>query len=109
MFSTVILAVILAMSQAPPPVTVTAIPSTVEIDNIVTIVAVGDISTEAIWSLSGGDWCLMKTCTWRSTDALPYDTLENSFWRASDVGSYVITLTLPDGSSVYVSIEVTDP
>ena len=65
-------------------------------------VAVGDVVTlvatemsgpdDPQWSATGGDWCQSPRCEWRlpATETIYGNVM---YWRASEVGSVVITLT----------------
>ena len=101
-----VLSALLLTAQA-QTMSITAVPSAAEVNQVVTLVAVGDVSPEGIWSLSGGEWCLFNACFWRSDDDLR--SAGNPLWRASEAGTYTITLTPPTGSAVTVTITVTDP
>ena len=94
-------------AQAP---SITAVPAAAEVNQVVTFLAAGSASS-SIWSLSGGEWCLYRSCFWRSDDDLIAGTGagENPLWRASAAGSYTITLTTPEGSTSSVTVVVTEP
>ena len=87
----------------------TAVPSAAEENQVVTIVAVGAVPTDSIWSLSGGEWCLSVRCYWRSDADLNAGATQHPLWRAGTTGSYTITLTTPEGSAVTVTVVVAEP
>ena len=97
---------IFSMVQA-PNFSITAVPTAAEVNQVVTFVAVGDVSIESIWSCSGGEWCLYKGCLWSSDGDLI--AVHNPLWRATEAGTYTITLTQPDDSAATVTIVVTAP
>ena len=97
----------LLLTAQAPDMSITAVPSAAEVNQVVTLVAVGDVSQDYIWSLSGGEWCLFNACFWRSDDDLR--STRNPLWRATAPGTYTITLTPPTGSAVTVAITVAEP
>ena len=103
-----ILLIALLMVQA-PAMSITAVPAAAEVNQVVTIVAVGAVPHRSIWSLSGGEWCLFVACFWRAADNLAVSPGQNQLWMASVAGTYTITLTTPEGSAATVTIEVAAP
>ena len=87
---------------------VTAVPSAAVVNQVVTLVAMGDVSSEATWSIDGGEWCLFAVCFWRSDDDL-ISPGSHPLWRARTAGTYTITMTPPEGSAVTATVIVTDP
>ena len=104
----IVLLLIAPTLQAQAP-SITAVPAAAEVNEIVTLLAVG--SASGIWSLSGGEWCLYRDCFWRSDGDLIAGTGagDNPLWRARTAGDYRITLTPREGSAVTVTITVTAP
>ena len=110
MFKFVIAFILVLMAQAQAPtVSITAVPSAATTNQIVTLVAGGDVSLNSRWSLSGGEWCQFRSCFWRTDYDLSAGPNQNPLWRATEAGDYTITLTPPTGSAATATITVTDP